>query len=593
MIESPLPHVDHERFKMRVAAKMILVLVVAVLSPILAFFFAMPSSPPPARDVATVKKHMTRAQRELGDPIKNSMGMMLVPIPPGEFWMGDERNRPVMISKPFYLSMNEITQQQYEKVMGSRPWQGRKNVRKGPDYPATWVSWDDAQEFCRKLSEQEGVQYRLPTEAEWEYACRAGTETAYSFGDDVPALGHYAWFRRNALSVGEEYAHRIGLKLPNPWGLYDMHGNVSEWCQDGYARHEIKERRRLGLQSGRDAYIRVSDPTGPTHGDSRIVRGGSFNVAPKFLRSTCRLKLEPANRNGFVGFRVLTHNQFATPARTKSTEKETVTKVTTEKTTSANSTRATEKLPDGATVKKHLTPAQLELGDPVVDSIGMVLVPIPAGEFQMGSSKAETPQHLVKITKPFYLSAFEVTREQYEKVMGVRRPLGSESYVEQEQPGYSAVYVSWNDAMHFCRKLSEREGVEYRLPTEAQWEYACRAATTTVYSFGDDVSKLGQYAWYRESAVDLWRYVGQKLPNPWGLYDMHGNVWEWCQDWYAPYGSERVVIDPKGPAQGRYCLLRGGSFLSQSSDVRSSIRHYNGPDTRIVDIGFRVARTYP
>ncbi len=105
-------------------------------------------------------------------------------------------------------------------------------MQEGSDYPAVWVSWNDAVEFCRKLSEQEGVEYRLPTEAQWEYTCRAGTTTVYSFGDDRSKLRQYAWSAKDAFDTHEQYAHRVGQKLPNSWGLYDMHGNVFEWCQD-------------------------------------------------------------------------------------------------------------------------------------------------------------------------------------------------------------------------------------------------------------------------------------------------------------------------------------------------------------------------
>jgi formylglycine-generating enzyme required for sulfatase activity len=257
--------------------------------------------------------------------------------------------------------------------------------------------------------------------------------------------------------------------------------------------------------------------------------------------------------------------------------------------------------PDAAEVKKHMTPAQLALGDPVVNSIGMLLVPIPAGEFQMGSPDSdinaqpkENPQHLVKITKPFYLSAYEVTQQQYEKVMGVR-PWQGKRYV-QEGANNPATYVNWNDAVAFCRKLSEQEDVEYRLPTEAEWEYGCRAGTTTVYSFGDDESQLGQYAWYRKNTMDSGETyahgVGQKLPNSWGLYDMHGNVFEWCHDRYGPLGSERVVSDPSGPLSGFSRVLRGGSFDGRTSFVRSAYRNNDHPDDRYLNYGFRPARTY-
>jgi formylglycine-generating enzyme required for sulfatase activity len=148
----------------------------------------------------------------------------------------------------------------------------------------------------------------------------------------------------------------------------------------------------------------------------------------------------------------------------------------------------------------------------------------------------------------------------------------------------------------FCRKLSQQEGVEYRLPTEAEWEYACRAGTTTAYSFGEDVSQSGEYAWHYMNATNIGeRYahrVGQKLPNPWGLYDMHGNAYEWCRAWYGPFGSEATVSDPTGPAQGKLRVLRGGSFVFQSSVVRSAVRVYSRPTTRSNSFGFRPSRTY-
>jgi len=155
--------------------------------------------------------------------------------------------------------------------------------------------------------------------------------------------------------------------------------------------------------------------------------------------------------------------------------------------------------------------------------------------------------------------------------------------------------VSWNDAVEFCRKLSAQEGEEYRLPTEAEWEYACRAGTTTTYSFGNNESQLRKYAWYSDNSDDTTHVVGEKLPNAWGLYDMHGNVWEWCQDWHAAYGSENGLIDPTGPASGDRRVLRGGAFSRQPKDVRAARRNVTNhlPSVRrYYDSGFRLARTY-
>jgi formylglycine-generating enzyme required for sulfatase activity len=163
-------------------------------------------------------------------------------------------------------------------------------VKEGFLYPATYVTWNDGVEFCRKLSEQEGVEFRLPTEAQWEYACRAGTTTIYSFGDDVLKLGQYAWYKKNTLDVGEIYAHRVGQKPPNPWGLYDMHGNVLELCQDWYRKYESPA---------------VDDPAGPASGRVRVLRGGSFYFETDYCRSAIRLNWRPVNRSNDIGFRVL------------------------------------------------------------------------------------------------------------------------------------------------------------------------------------------------------------------------------------------------------------------------------------------------
>ncbi|MEO1983803.1 MAG: formylglycine-generating enzyme family protein [Fuerstiella sp.] len=267
--------------------------------------------------------------------------------------------------------------------------------------------------------------------------------------------------------------------------------------------------------------------------------------------------------------------------------------------------------PDAGTVREHMTSDQLALSDPVTNSVGMVLVPIPAGEFQMGTprpkpdklkkerpqaDKAEMPQHLVRITKPFYISSCEVTQEQYEKVM-VARPWQGKPLVE-EGPTYPATYVSWKDAVEFCVNLSELENTDYRLPTEAEWEYACRAGTNAAFSFGDEWGELIDHAWFDQNAYKAKQQyahgVGQKLPNPWGLYDTHGNAWEWCQDWYAPYGKKKEDSDPTGPEKGQFRVWRGGGFSDSAVNARSATRlsysrHNYRPEFMS---GFRVVRTF-
>ena len=238
-----------------------------------------------------------------------------------------------------------------------------------------------------------------------------------------------------------------------------------------------------------------------------------------------------------------------------------------------------------ATIKKNMSPAQLKLGDPITNSIGMVLVPIPTGEFQMGS-QSEFRQ--VKITKPFHLGVFEVTQSQYKKVMG-KNPSqikGANNPVEM---------VSWDDAIEFCRKLSavseeKVAGRAYRLPTEAEWEYACRAGTKTAYSFGDDGSQLGAYAWYGDNSDGKTHPVGQKKPNPWGLYDTHGNVVEWCQDYWQRNLPRGQMTDPVGPATGSSRVYRGGCWVSGAAFCRAARRSSSAPSSRPSSYGFRLAQ---
>jgi len=240
----------------------------------------------------------------------------------------------------------------------------------------------------------------------------------------------------------------------------------------------------------------------------------------------------------------------------------------------------------------------------ITNSIGMKFVRIQAGSFIMGSRLSpeevarryggeakyyndEQPPHPVKITKPFYLQTTEVSQGQWKKVMGNNpssfNNCGVDCPVET---------VSWNDALEFISKLNQMEGTnKYRLPTEAEWEYACRAGTTTAFSFGDEVDQIGAYAWYKDNSELQTHSVGQKSPNPWGLYDMHGNVLEWCQDWYGYYSSSQIT-DPKGFAEGEERVLRGGSWNHNAWLSRSAHRRRGDPNKQYATGGFRVAMDF-
>ena len=492
--------------------------------------------------------------------ITNSIGMKLVLVNAGSFTMGSaeseegrtdyELQHEVTISKSFYLGAYEVTQDQYEKVMGENPSQYN-----GPKNPVEKVSWEDSVSFCKKLSElpdekAAGRVYRLPTEAEWEYACRAGGGGAYSFGDDVESLEEYAWFLANS----ERKTHIVGEKKPNRWGLYDMHGHVCEWCQDYWAKES---------PSGDE-----TDPMGPKDGPLRVLRGGCWGDVARFCRTAFHNGNRPLVRLQGFGIRVAM-NQPSKQLAAESAE---------------------------SSVVGLSTPAYFQQQKSITNSIGMKLVLIHAGAFTMGSPVSEVGRqdnetlHEVTISKSFYLGVYEVNQDEYEKVMG-KNPShfrGRRLPVEM---------VSWDESVSFCKKLSElpdekAAGRKYRLPTEAEWEYACRAGSTTSYSFGDTSESLEKYAWFGGNSEFNTHQVGVKKSNRWGLFDVHGNVWEWCEDWSTDYPSGEAA-DPQGPREGTTHVRRGGSYFFVAKYCRAAMRDAGVPTLRSADIGFRVAMSLP
>ncbi len=233
-------------------------------------------------------------------------------------------------------------------------------------------------------------------------------------------------------------------------------------------------------------------------------------------------------------------------------------------------------------------PAMIAALPPLRNSIGMELKLIPAGKFMMGEAGGGSDEipHEVILTKPYYIGVHEVTNAQWKRLMG---SVPSE-WKEADRP---VEQVNWEDAVEFCEKLSampeERAaGRVYRLPTEAEWEYACRAGATTKYCFGDDESRLGEYGWFDKNSGRQTHPVGQKKANAWGLFDMHGNVWEWCSDWYAEY-QKGVASDPQGPSGGSNRVFRGGGWLGTARHCRSANCDGHVPSLRISILGFRLA----
>lgn len=291
-------------------------------------------APPPTLapfDAAKAGEHQKAWAQYLGVPVEmtNSIGMKFVLIPPGEFIMGSPESegeigkyeRPqhrVRITKAFYLAACEVTQKEYGPVIGTNPsfftkakhwlWTAG-DPQDTSQFPVETVSWQDAVDFCKRLGDKEGKEYRLPTEGEWEYACRAGTTTRYYSGEAEAGLGECAWYRGNSgtpAPVGQKTqraggasevapgsrTYAVGEKTPNAWGLYDMLGNVKEWCTDWYARDEFHKR------------VLVDDPTGPALGKERVVRGGSWAAIAQYERAACRQATVPDKPGKTIGFRV-------------------------------------------------------------------------------------------------------------------------------------------------------------------------------------------------------------------------------------------------------------------------------------------------
>ena len=237
----------------------------------------------------------------------------------------------------------------------------------------------------------------------------------------------------------------------------------------------------------------------------------------------------------------------------------------------------------------------------IIEFLGMKFVLIKPGTFMMGSSADEPgrdndeTQHSVTLTKKFYIQTTEVTQGQWRKAMK-----SNPSYFKDGGEDCPIESVSFDDCQEFIRKLNKQENTnKYRLPTEAEWEYVCKAGSKTAFINGDITKKdlvhnvnMDQIGWYSANSGRSTNPVGQKKPNKWGLYDMHGNVWEWCQDWYAIY-PYRYLVDPEGPSSGKRRVFKGGSWLNDAAQCRSANRFREIPSFKSRYLGFRLVMTAP
>ena len=510
-------------------------------------------------------------KEDLGKGIKLEM----VLIPAGKFMMGspasevgrvdNETQHEVTLTKPFYMGKYEVTQEQWEAVMGNNP-----SAVKGEKLPFTMVSWNDCQNFIKKLNAKTNDEFRLPTEAEWEYACRAGTSTAHSFGDAITAQD--AFYKISIKGSPKQ----VGSYKQNAFGLSDMHGNVWEWCEDWFGDYPA------GV---------VINPKGSTTGVGRVLRGGSFMLTPSNIaRSSYRASYAPTSRHYNGGFRLARLADLKTEDSLKVTKPDPLAVIpAVGNLLVAPFTEAKAKEVQKA-VAKSLQKEVEEKAD-LGKGIKLEMVLIPAGKFMMGSPASEVDrvdnetQHEVTLTKPFYMGKYEVTQEQWEAVMGNNSSVTKGKLLP-------VTNIFWDDCQDFIKKLNAKTGGGYRLPTEAEWEYACRAGTTTAYFFGDAITTKQANSRERGAGqVIKLTTVGCYKPNAFGIYDMHGSVWEWCEDKFGNYPAE-ALTDPKGPSTGDGHIMRGGSFVFNVSMARSSNRVIL-PPTRlhVIGFGFRLAKT--
>jgi formylglycine-generating enzyme required for sulfatase activity len=451
----------------------------------------------------------------------------------------------------------------------------------GDRQPVVMVSWEDAKGFCRWLTEKArregkiggGLEYRLPHDWEWSVAVgldepRGGTPQekdgkiagenwavrnlvgisayydpkekgniigVYPWGTEYPpppGAGNYCGTEglvhgrkiaaRTGYRDGYSLSSPVGSFKANQYGLYDMGGNVWEWCEDYYN----------GV------------------GGRRVLRGGSYDsFSPHEMLSSFRALCDPVNRIEIGGFRVVC--AAAGPLRVP----------------------AGFRAAPGTTAEPYTKTGWAQ--EVVHEKTGIALVFIPAGVFMMGSSASElalvgidgkSSQHLVQIAQPFYLGKYEVTQGEWTKVMGANP---SHFKGDERLP---VEKVSWYD----CQEFLGKAGDGLRLPAEAEWEYACRAGTTTLFSSGNTAEDLGAVAWYGVNSGGKTHVVGGKPPNAWGLYDMHGNVAEWCQEEHGQGGWGRVSRGGWWPRHGGDLDLRFSRSAYSGRDNAAGRRPYQG-----------------
>ena len=462
----------------------------------------------------------------------------------------------VTLTKDYYMGETEVTQALWKAVMGN---DNNPSGIKGDQLPVEMVSYNaitGENGFLAKLNTATGKTFRLPTEAEWEFAARGGNQskkTQYSGSADIDEV---AWYKNNS----DNTTHKVATKKANELGLYDMSGNVAEWCSDRYGDYSSEAQ---------------TDPTGPTEGYHYVFRDGSFATTARTCRTAHRDGEGPTSAGGGIGFRLACTSLGA--------EADNAVKIKLE----YNDGTAPVVIDRSKVKRITFTDADLIFK---VGNVTFKMNKVERGSFKMGEEGIATPVHKVTFTKDYYIGVTEVTQGLWQEITGYN-PSGYELQGDQ-MPVQNVSYGDITDEKGFLAKLNERTGKKFRLPTEAEWEFAARGGNESKgYKYsGSDT--LDDVAWF-----DTWNNrpneVAKKKANELGLYDMSGNVWEWCSDWYGDYSSEDQIdptgYDPTGSTTRESRVRRGGSWLEDDEKCcRPSYREKNWPSYSNFHIGLRL-----
>jgi len=546
------------------------------------------------------------APPKIGSVFRNKIGMEFCWIPPGTFEMGSpptefskrDNEGPqsfVTIENGFWMGRLEVTQKQYEAVIGTNP-SHFKNSKE--DLPVEGVSWHDAKAFIEKLNQSEDeFVYSLPSESEWEYAARAGSRSAFAFGDDITSTQGAFQGRYGNAPRGPRITQtrEVGSYKPNAWGLYDMHGNVWEWVEDIYQ----PTFRELPLNG-----IANVERNPSLTGSSRVLRGGAWNVEAIQCRSASRVDFNSEHKRfneNNLGFRVVARlrNQIRFTGSSAADENNADNKINAAPhdiglvSVSDNVLHPTE-----YEIKSSVQPS---LGSIVKNASGIEFCWIPPGAFLMGSPPSESgskmdegPQRKVTFDRDFWIGRFPITQLQYQAVMG-----SNPSFSKKCGKSCPVEGVSWFEAKEFVARLNAfNDEFLYSLPSESDWEYAARAGSTSPFTTGQTID--GSQAHLNRTLEDstanripypiLTTKVGSYSPNGWGLYDVHGNVWEWVEDIYQNTYLGLPCDGTANTSVGNPLLrvIRGGGWSKYGNAVRIAHRMSQTPETKSSDIGFRI-----